>query len=107
MSMAVDALLRGGRATNAEDPNPTRVLAFLRANPSEAWTAKEISDALDIQIHTLGAVLRRLRSRGLVDKQGTYWFIPTEIEGAKLTMMHAVTQDANERLGVEDPADWF
>lgn len=107
MPMEVDALLRGGRATSAEDPNPTRVLAFLRADPSSAWTAKEIRDALDIETHTLGAVLRRLRGRGLIDKQGTYWFIPTEVEGAKLVMMHATTRDLNERLGVEDPADWF
>lgn len=107
MPMAVSTLLRSGRAASREDSNPTRVLAFLRASPDEAFLAKEISDALEIEIHTLGAVLRRLQSRGLVDKQGTYWFVPTESEGAKLAMIHATTQDLNERLGVENPDDWF
>lgn len=107
MSMPVEILLQGGRASTLEDPNPARVMTFLRATPSEAWLAKEISDVLDIEIHTLGAVLRRLRSRGLVDKQGTYWFIPTESEGTKLAMIHQANQDLNKRLGVEDPSDWF
>ncbi len=107
MSMAVETLLKGARASHPGDSNPARVMRFIRATPGEAWRAVEIADALGIEVHTLGAVLRRLLQRGLLDKQGVYWFQPTELEGARLAMIHATTQDLNERLGPEDPDDWF
>lgn len=99
-------LLKGARATDAGDSNPERVMKFIRAAPGQAWRAVEIADALGIEIHTLGAVLRRLLQRGLLDKQGVYWFRPTELDGAKLAMVNAITKELNERLGPEDPDDW-
>lgn len=105
--MAVETLLKGARSSDAGDSNPIRVMNFVRATPGEAWRAVEIADALGIEIHTLGTVLRRLHQTGLLDKQGVYWFQTTEIEGAKLAMAHAITKDLNERLGPENPDDWF
>ena len=107
MPIAVETLLKGARASDVGDSNPARVMSFIRATPGEAWRSVEIADALGIEIHTLGAVLRRLLQRGLLDKQGLYWFQPTELEGAKLATTHATTQDLNERLGPENPDDWF
>ena len=101
--IAVDALLRG---TADDGSNPSRVLGLLRAQPDQAWRAIEIAEALDIEQHTLGAVLRRLRTRGLVDKRGAYWFVPSPRDQARLMALHAVTHELNARLGPEDPDQW-
>src|SRR5687768_7668891 len=106
MPLPVASLLRGAHGAAGADNNAGKVVAFLRAQPDQAWRAIEVSEALGIEIHTLGAVLRRLLSRGLLDKQGAYWFIPTPRDSARLAAVHAVTRDLNERLGIEDPRDW-
>lgn len=106
MPMPVALLLKGAQEAENATSNGGKVVAFLRATPSQAWRASEIADALGIELHTLSAVLRRLLARGLADKQGAYWFVPSERDGARLAAVHAITQDLNQRLGVEDPADW-
>lgn len=83
-----------------------RTLAFLLKHHDKAWRAHELAEELDASQHTMGAALRRLRSRGLVDKQGPYWFALSERESAQLQAALAATREANARLGVEDPDDW-
>lgn len=104
MPVPVDALLRGEAPTASG--NPGRVLKVLRKEPRMAWRAVELASKMKVDQHTLGAVLRRLRVRGLVDKKEEYWFVPTEQDAARLSMLHALTRDLNQRLGPEDPADW-
>jgi len=83
-----------------------RILAFLRKHHDKAWRAHELAEELDASQHTIGAALRRLRSRGLIDKQGPYWFALSEQESAQMQAALATTRAANDRLGVEDPDDW-
>lgn len=83
-----------------------RALKFLRAHPKDGWRAVELSKRLDIDEHTLGAALRRLRQRGLVDKIDEHWFALPDNEVAKIVAMRMTTRLANEKWGTEDPADW-
>lgn len=100
--------LRRGHVVEAPKPgsHPARVYAFLEGHRAEAWRAHEVAAALDVDQHTIGAALRRLRARGLVDKEGPYWFALSEQESAQLQAANLATRDANERLGPEDPARW-
>lgn len=106
MPLPLANLLQGATGAAGAPTNTTRVRAFLASQPDQAWRAVEVSDALGIDIHTLGAVLRRLLARGLVSRQGAYWFAASERDGARLAALHAITHDLNQRLGLEDPADW-
>lgn len=98
------------RGTPPGTPRPgsqlASTLAFLLKHHDKAWRAHELAEELDTTQHTMGAALRRLRARGLVDKQGPYWFALSERESAQLQAALATTRAANERLGVEDPDDW-
>lgn len=100
--------LRKGKVSVLPDEtsHPGRVLALLRKRPDQAWRAQEIAERLDADAHTIGATLRRLRARGLIDKDGVHWFAVSEEEGAHLRMAQLLTRATNRRLGPEDPADW-
>lgn len=98
------------RPSEVRHPRPgshlESALEFLRAHPKDGWRAVELSKRLDIDEHTLGAALRRLRQRGLVDKIDEHWFALPDNEVAKIVAMRLTTRLANEKLGPEDPADW-
>ncbi|MHB8587113.1 MAG: MarR family transcriptional regulator [Thermoplasmatota archaeon] len=85
---------------------PSRVLAFLAEHSREAWRAHEIAAALDVEEHTLGAALRRLHSRGLIEKKGHFWHALDEKDAGKLFAAIALTRELNERLGRENRRDW-
>jgi len=57
------------------DTNGDAVLTFLSDNPDKAYTLEEIHDATGVKKGSLGAVLSRLRERGLVKHRGKYWTI--------------------------------
>lgn len=67
---APDERLSVGTGTNADC-----VLSFLSDNPNKAYTIDEINKATDVKKGSLGAVLSRLRERGLVKHRGKYWTI--------------------------------
>ena len=67
---APDERLSVGTGTNAD-----YVLSFLSDNPDKAYTIDEIHEATDVKKGSLGAVLSRLRERGLVKHRGKYWTI--------------------------------
>lgn len=83
-----------------------RVLDFLRSHGDQAWRAHELAEELAIDPHTLGAALRRLQGRGLVHKQGRYWYATDEREAAQLGAAIAVTRELNAKYGPENPAEW-
>lgn len=58
-----------------EGTQPRLVLAFLASNSNLAFTQSEIAEAIDIAPKSVGAVLTRLRERGLVDHRGKFWAI--------------------------------
>jgi Mn-dependent DtxR family transcriptional regulator len=108
MSPVSLADLRRGKIRPAprRESHPGRVLALLRKHANQAWRAQEIADRLDVDAHTIGAALRRLHSRGLVDKQGPFWFALSDEESAHLRAFLLTTQELNRELGTENPQDW-
>jgi len=67
---APDERLSVGTGTNADE-----VLSFLSENPGKAYTIDEIHEATGVKKGSLGAVLSRLRERGLVKHKGKYWTV--------------------------------
>jgi hypothetical protein len=106
--ISVDELHRRNGKVRLPRPgtNPDRVLDFLRDHIDEAWRGSELSANLDIEIHTLGSVLRRLRARGLIDVKDEHWYALEDDEIAKLQGGILTTRLANEKLGPEDLDDW-
>lgn len=93
--------LRAGSPTNGE-----RVLAFLSENADSAFTPSEIREATDVPRGSIGVVLSRLESNGLVDHRGEYWAI-ADTDDAAVTQTASVTaRAATERFGDEDPGEW-
>jgi predicted transcriptional regulator of viral defense system len=96
-----EAPLRAGGHTNAE-----RILAFLSGNSEQAFTPKEIHEGTDVARGSVGVVLSRLESRGLVRHRGEYWAIEPDADvDATLTSL-ATARSATERFGPEDPEEW-
>jgi len=69
--------------------NPAKVLDFLRANPSEAFTRSEISEATGIPDGSIGPTLVRLREQGRVDHRGHYWRVSDHEESIGAATNHA------------------
>ena len=60
------------------DTNKGRVLAFLAANPEEAFRPSEIAEATGVKAGSVGVTLARLRNDDLVDGNGGYWTVEEE-----------------------------
>lgn len=95
-----DVLQARGR-TNAEE-----ILAFLAANPEQAYTPKEIHDATDVARGSVGVVLSRLEDRDLVRHRGEYWAIAEGADVEKTLTTMATARAATDRFGPEDPEEW-
>jgi len=93
--------LRGGGPTNAE-----RILTFLARNADQAFTPKEIHEAIDIPRGSVGTVLSRLEERELVRHRGEYWAIGDDTDIEKTLTAMSTARAATDRLGPEDPDDW-
>lgn len=92
--------LRATGRTNAEE-----ILAFLAANPEQAFVPKEIHKETGVARGSVGVVLSRLEERDLVRHRGEYWAIgDTDIETTLSAMVTA--RAATERFGPEDPEEW-
>ena len=87
--------------TNAEV-----ILSFLASSPDQAYTPKEIHDATDVARGSVGVVLSRLESRGLVRHRGDYWAVATgeDVEQTLNSMRTANT--VTDRFGPENPDEW-
>lgn len=59
----------------AKGTQPHRILQFLAAHSDQAFTQTEIHEATGIKRGSVGAVLSRLKDRGLVRHRGRYWAI--------------------------------
>ena len=93
--------LRSGGRTNGE-----RILAFLAANPEQAYTPKEIQEATDVARGSVGVVLSRLESRDLVRHRGEYWAIGTADDIGTTLSSLAAARTVTDRFGPEDPDEW-
>lgn len=92
--------LRATGRTNAEE-----ILAFLAANPDQAYLPKEIHDETGVARGSVGVVLSRLEERDLVRHRGEYWAIADADVETTLSAL-ATARAVTERFGTEDPAEW-
>ena len=58
-----------------EGTQPYRILQFLAEHDQQAFTQTELHEATGIARGSVGAVLSRLKHRGLVRHRGRYWAI--------------------------------
>jgi len=87
--------------TNAEV-----ILSFLASSPEHAYTPKEIHEATDVARGSVGVVLSRLESRGLVRHRGDYWAVATGEDVAQTLNAMQTANTVTDRFGPENPDEW-
>lgn len=60
-----------------------RIMGFLAANDTQAYTRREIADAIDADPETVGTNLTRLKRRGLVRHREPYWALTGDLAHAR------------------------
>lgn len=95
------------RLQNSGETNADRVMRFLAAHPSQAFTQSEIRDATDVKAGSISVVLSRLEDRGLVRHKGNYWALGDADEVAAYSGLYQSTRVANDRFGGEDMDEWL
>lgn len=95
------------RLQNSGETNADRVMRFLAAHPSQAFTQSEIRDATDVKAGSISVVLSRLEDRGLVRHKGNYWALGDADEVAAYSGLYQSTRAANDRFGGEDMDEWL
>ncbi len=60
------------------DTNKGRILAFLAANPEQAYRPREVAEATGVNRNSVGTVLGRLRDDGLISSNGGYYAVEEE-----------------------------
>ncbi len=84
-----------------------RIVRFLLAHSEQAFTRREIAEAIDTSPETVGTNLTRLKDRGLVRHREPYWAMTDDRERA-LSALRARYEDAylNKLLGEENWEEW-
>jgi hypothetical protein len=93
-----------------EGTQPRRILRFLAENPDTAFTQTGIHEATGIKRGSVGRVLSRLESRGLVCHRGRYWMIAEDdhlaaYSAQKSASSASVTDDYFEGIDANGPED--
>lgn len=70
-------------AAEAEPTTSERILRFLASHDEQAYTRREIADAIDGDPETVGTNLTRLKRRGLVRHRQPYWAFTDDRERAR------------------------
>jgi Mn-dependent DtxR family transcriptional regulator len=84
-----------------------RVVRFLLANDEQAFTRREIADALDAAPNTVGTALSRLKAGELVRHRSPYWAVTDDRERVRSAFgAHREAEHLDELLGEEDWNDW-
>ena len=86
---------------------PDQVLGFLATNEDRAFKAREIATQVELDEGAVSTALSRLKERGLVEHEATYWAIATNdtrLEGYSGYVR--ATALFNEQLGEEDTDAW-
>jgi hypothetical protein len=93
--------LRAQGGTNAEV-----ILSFLATSPDQAYTPKEIHERTDIPRGSVGVVLSRLETRGLVRHRGDYWAVAPDEDVEQTLNSMRTANTVTDRFGSEDPKEW-
>jgi len=91
-----------------EEPSvPDRVLGFLVANWDRAFKAREIASQIDVDEGAVSTALSRLKDRGLVEHEATYWAVTDDAERLEgYSGYERATALFNDQLGAEDKGSW-
>lgn len=83
--------LGGGGDEDGPTPgtNAAKILEFLRDHPDKAYTQSELAAETGVKAGSVGPTLVRLRERGRVDHQGTYWRVSDHDRSVAATTGHA------------------
>jgi len=92
----------------SEPPSvPEQVVTFLYTNREYAFTRAEIASALGADPNPVGTALSRLKARGLVRHQGTYWAITEDHDRvADAYDLHTVSERLDDADGGIDSDAW-
>ncbi|AGB33889.1 hypothetical protein C488_20287 [Natrinema pellirubrum DSM 15624] len=90
-------------ADEFEERNDTeRIVLFLDKNDDQAWKAATIAEQLGLDTDAVGAILSRLKERGLVRHKRPYWAITDDKERLQSAYrLHRQQQAADEQYGEE------
>jgi len=93
-----------------EGTQPRQILRFLADNPEAAFTQTEIHEATGIKRGSVGGVLSRLESRGLVRHRGRYWMVAEDDRLAAYSAQRSassasVTDDYFGGIDADSPED--
>jgi CRP-like cAMP-binding protein len=99
-----------GTLALGEGTQPRRILRFLADNPETAFTQTEIHEATGIKRGSVGGVLSRLESRGLVRHRGRYWMVAKDdrlaaYSAQKSASSASVTDNYFEGIDANGPED--
>lgn len=79
-----------------------RIVRFLDANDDRAWKAATVADRLGLETDAVGAILSRLKQRGLVRHKRPYWAITDDEERLNSACdLHRHHEAADEQYGEE------
>lgn len=81
-------------------PTSERIIGFLLEHDRQAYTRREIADAIDVNPETVGTNLTRLKDRGLVRHREPYWALTDDRDHAidALHTRHDTLDDCNEHV---------
>lgn len=89
-----------------EGSNGHRILSFLADHPTQGFTPKEIHEATDVPMGSVGPTLQRLKDRDLVRHSEPYWAIGEDDRvGAYVGMLDSL-QTVDDRYGTESWDEW-
>lgn len=90
----------------SEPTNGKRVIRLLLNERDKAFTAAEIAERTAVKRSSVGTVLRRLESRGLVRHKGEYWALGDEEAVREAYDFHRTLEALDGRFGREDLEEW-
>ena len=86
---------------------PEHVLGFLVANDDRAFKPREIASQIGVDEGAVSTALSRVKNRGLVEQQVTYWAVTDDAERLNgYSKYERATALFNDRLGAEDTESW-
>jgi len=90
----------------SEPTNGERIVQLLLTERDKAFRAAEIADRTAVKRNSVGTVLRRLESRGLVRHKGDYWALGDEEAVRAAYDFHRTLEALDGRFGREDLQEW-
>lgn len=102
MPIDIDQFEAGDGVPVRPETNKGRVLAFLAANPEQAFRPSEVAEGAGVNPNSVGTVLSRLEDDGLVRHRDGYWAVGETDPVAEFVDALRDLGDAAEDLATEE-----